>query len=42
MAWDQPWGHGRPTLTLPLGATGRLDPVAGALVVLDDAPELKR
>jgi muramoyltetrapeptide carboxypeptidase len=42
MAWDLPCGHGRPNLTLPLGATARLDPDAGALVVLDDAPELMR
>jgi muramoyltetrapeptide carboxypeptidase len=42
MAWNLPCGHGRPNLTLPLGATARLDPRAGALLVLDDAPELER
>jgi muramoyltetrapeptide carboxypeptidase len=39
MAWNLPCGHGRPNLTLPLGATARLEPEAGALVVLDDAPD---
>jgi muramoyltetrapeptide carboxypeptidase len=38
MAWNLPCGHGRPNLTLPLGARARLDPEAGALLVLDDAP----
>jgi muramoyltetrapeptide carboxypeptidase len=36
LAWNLPSGHGRPNLTLPLGALGRLDPEARALVVLDD------
>jgi muramoyltetrapeptide carboxypeptidase len=33
LAWNLPGGHGRPNLTLPLGAVARLDPAAGALVV---------
>lgn len=35
LAWNLPSGHGRPNLTLPLGATARLDPAAGALVIDD-------
>ncbi len=38
VAWNLPGGHGRPNLTLPLGAIARLDPKAGALVIDDDAP----
>jgi muramoyltetrapeptide carboxypeptidase LdcA involved in peptidoglycan recycling len=38
VAWNLPGGHGRPNLTLPLGAFARLDPEAGALVIRDDAP----
>ena len=38
MAWNLPCGHGRPNLTLPLGATARLDAEARALIVHDDAP----
>lgn len=37
VAWNLPGGHGRPNLTLPLGAPVRLDPEAGALVVDDGA-----
>ena len=40
MAWNLPCGHGRPNLTLPLGATARLDPEARALVVDGGAPEV--
>ncbi|HVR29811.1 MAG TPA: LD-carboxypeptidase [Thermoanaerobaculia bacterium] len=39
MAWNLPCGHGRPNLTLPLGATARLDADTGTLVV-DDVPEV--
>jgi muramoyltetrapeptide carboxypeptidase len=35
VGWNLPSGHGRPNLTLPLGAWARLDPEAGALVVRD-------
>jgi muramoyltetrapeptide carboxypeptidase LdcA involved in peptidoglycan recycling len=38
VAWNLPGGHGRPNLTLPLGAIARLDPKASALVIDDDAP----
>ena len=37
VAWNLPCGHGRPNLTLPLGAIGRLDPETGALVIRDGA-----
>src|SRR5688572_23736085 len=38
VAWNLPGGHGRPNLTLPLGAMARLDPKAGALIIRDGAP----
>ena len=38
VAWNLPCGHGRPNLTLPLGAVARLDPEAGTLVIRDHAP----
>ncbi len=41
VAWNLPSGHGRPNLTLPLGAIARLDPTAGALVIEDDAPRTR-
>lgn len=37
LAWGLPCGHGRPNLTLPLGATARIDPERQSLLVLDDA-----
>jgi muramoyltetrapeptide carboxypeptidase len=37
VAWNLPGGHGRPNLTLPLGAIARLDPTVGALVIDDGA-----
>jgi muramoyltetrapeptide carboxypeptidase len=40
MAWNLPCGHGRPNLTIPLGALARLDPEAAALIVDDEAPEV--
>jgi muramoyltetrapeptide carboxypeptidase len=39
LAWNVPSGHGRPNLTLPLGAIARLDPRAGALILPEPAPE---
>ncbi|HEX2463537.1 MAG TPA: LD-carboxypeptidase [Thermoanaerobaculia bacterium] len=41
VAWNLPGGHGRPNLTLPLGAIARLDPEAGALVIDDGAPRAR-
>jgi muramoyltetrapeptide carboxypeptidase len=38
LAWNLPSGHGRPNLTLPLGAVARLDPEARTLVVDDGGP----
>jgi hypothetical protein len=39
LAWNVPSGHGRPNLTLPLGAIARLDPRRSALTIADPQPE---